>query len=345
VSYKPGFVHVFARATDGSLAVNYWNGSAWSGWSSLGGVATAAPTVISDGDGRIDVFVRGSDSAVHRLSWRDATGWSSWNRVDPMPVSSGPAAVVLGTDRYALFARVGNDIVINVLSGGAWSGWSVVKTTPPPTPPPPPPPPTTCGHSAARMQNAMRGKRRRTLNYGGRITITGKAIGPDRSPVEGALVHVLDVRAGGELGQGTTGADGRFRIKVRPGVSRTLRTGFQWGGESFFACGMSLSLKVRAGVRLSAPRHVPVRGRLPLGGRLLGGHIPPRGKIVELQGWARGQWQVFRTTRTNKRGRYHVNYRLRTWTRGVLRIRARVRRERGYPYTLGYSRVVRVRVG
>jgi hypothetical protein len=67
-------VHVFARATDGALAVNYWNGSAWSGWSSLGGVATAAPAVISDGDGRIDVFVRGSDSAdasplVARCDW------------------------------------------------------------------------------------------------------------------------------------------------------------------------------------------------------------------------------------------------------------------------------------
>jgi hypothetical protein len=84
---------------------------------------------------------------------------------------------------------------------------------------------------------------------------------------------------------------------------------------------------------------------MPLSGRLLGGHIPPRGKIVELQGWARGQWQVFRTTRTTKRGRYHVNYQLRTRMRGVLRIRARVRRERGYPFTLGYSRVVRVRVG
>jgi hypothetical protein len=88
-----------------------------------------------------------------------------------------------------------------------------------------------------------------------------------------------------------------------------------------------------------------VRGRVRLSGRLLGGHIPPRGKIVELQGWARGQWQVFRTTRSNSSGRYRVNYRLRTGVRGSLRIRARVRRERGYPYTLGYSRVIRVRVG
>jgi hypothetical protein len=342
VSYKPGFVHIFARATDGTLAVISWNGSQWSAWTSLGGEVTASPSAISDGEGRIDIFARGGDAAIHRISWRDATGWSAWSRVDTTPVSSGPAAVVLGPDHYALFARIDGDIVMNELVSGSWSGWSAVKTTPPPIPPPPP---TACGHSVARMKNALRGKRRRTISYGGRVTITGQAQGPDRAPVAGALVHVLDIRAGSELGQVTAGPDGKFRIKVRPGISRTVRTGFQWASEGFFACGMSLSLKVRAGVRLSAPRHVRVRGRIRLSGRLLGGHIPPRGKIVELQGWARGQWQVFRTTRSSRSGRYRVDYRLRTGVRGILRIRARVRRERGYPYTLGYSRVVRVRVG
>jgi hypothetical protein len=195
------------------------------------------------------------------------------------------------------------------------------------------------------MQDALRGKRRRTLDYGGAATITGRALGPSRAPVPGAVVHVLDVRAGGELGQVTAGPDGRFRIKVRPGVSRTLRAGFQWQREGFFACGMSLSLKVRAGVRLGASRHVPVRGRIRLSGHLLGGHIPPRGKVVELQGWARGSWQVFRTVRSNDKGRFHATYRLRTGARQTLKIRARVRRERDYPFTLGYSRVVRVGIG
>jgi hypothetical protein len=87
------------------------------------------------------------------------------------------------------------------------------------------------------------------------------------------------------------------------------------------------------------------RGLIALSGRLLGGYIPPRGKVVELQGWANGAWRLFRSVRTSKAGRYHTRYRVRTGVRGILRIRARVRRERGYPYTLGYSRVVRVRVG
>jgi hypothetical protein len=172
VSYKPGWVHVFARATDGTLAVIYWNGSAWSAWSSLGGEVTASPSAISDGEGRIDIFVRGNDAAIHRISWRDATGWSAWSRIDPTPVSSGPAAVVRGPDHYALFARTGSDIVTNELLNGAWSGWSVVKTTPPPTPPPPPPPPTACGHSAALTRDSLRGERRRTIGFGHTATIT-----------------------------------------------------------------------------------------------------------------------------------------------------------------------------
>ena len=191
----------------------------------------------------------------------------------------------------------------------------------------------------------MTGGRRRTISYGRSATITGVALGADRLPVPGAVVHILDVRAPADIAQAVTGADGRFRIKLSPGISRTLRVGFQVPTEGFFACGRSLSLKVRAGVRMSASRRVRVRGRIRINGHLLGGHIPPRGKVVALQGWARGAWQVFRTTRTSKGGRFHVNYRLRTGAREVLRIRARVRRERGYPYTLGYSRVARVRVG
>jgi hypothetical protein len=342
VSYKPNIVHVFAIGTDGALDVMYWTGSAWSAWSTLGGVATSAPAAISDGDGRIDVFVRGTDAAIHRISWRDGSGWSAWSRIDPAPVSSGVAAVVLGADHYALFARSDSQIVENVLADAAWSGWQPVRVTPPP---PPPPPPTGCGHSAAKLQNAFRGKRRRTVDYGHGATITGVAQGPDRRPVAGAVVHVLDTRAHTEVGQTTAGADGRFRFKVPPGTSRTLRAGFEWGGEGFFACGMSLSLKVRAGVRLRGSRHVRVHGRIRLRGHLLGDHIPPRGKLIELQGWARGAWQLFRQVRTNRGGQFRATYRLRTRARGTLKIRARVRAERGYPYTLGWSPVIHVRVG
>ena len=341
VSYRSGWIHVFARATDNSIQAIYYDPAVgWSAWSSIGGIATSAPSVVSDGDQRIDVFVRGTDAGVHRRSWTPA-GWGPWNEVDSAPVSSGPTAVVLGLGRIALFARRGGDIVTGTLINGAWSGWTTVTTT---VPPPGMPPATTCGHSIARVQDSLRGKRRRTVGFGDGATITGRAFGPDRQPVPGAVVHILEVRAHQHIGQVVAGADGRFRFNVPPGPSRTMRAGIQWPTEGIFACGMSLTLKVRAGVRLSAPRSVRHRGRIRLTGALLGGYIPPRGKVVELQGWARGAWQVFRSVRSQRSGHFKATYRLRTGVRGVLRIRARVRSERGYPFTLGYSRVVRVRV-
>jgi hypothetical protein len=342
VSFRSGWIHVFARAADNSIqATSYDPAVGWSAWSSIGGVGTSAPSVVSDGDNRIDVFVRGADAGIHRRAWT-AAGWGPWTEVDATPVSSGPTAVVLGLGRIALFARTGSEIVTGTVTDGAWSGWTTVALTPPP---PPAPPPTSCGHSVALTRDSLRGERRRTVGYGHTATITGQALGPDRKPVPGALVYILEVRAHQVVGRVVAGPDGRFRFRVPSGTSRTLRAGFQWPGEGFFACGMSLSLKVRAGVRLRGPRHVRSRGTIPLSGRLLGGHIPPRGKVVELQGWARGEWRLFRSVRTSGSGRYHTRYRVRTGVRGILRIRARVRRERGYPYTLGYSRVIRVRVG
>ena len=332
-----------ARATDDSIQAIYWDpaAGAWSAWSSIGGIGTSAPSVVSDGDDRIDVFVRGADAGIQRRSWT-AAGWGPWTEVDATPVSSGPTAAVLGPGRLALFARMGSEIVGGTLTDGAWSGWTAVRVTPPP---PPIPQATACGHSVAQTRDSLRGERRRTVGFGHTATITGRVLGPDRTPVPGALVYVLEVRRGQVVGRAVAGPDGRFRFRVPPGPSRTLRAGFQWSGEGFFACGMSLSLKVRAGVSLSGPRHVRSRGTIPLSGRLRGGFIPPRGKLVELQGWARGEWRLFRSVRTTRSGRFHTRYRVRTGVRGVLRIRARVRRERGFPYTLGYSRVVRVRVG
>jgi hypothetical protein len=341
VSYRSGYVHVFVRSGSNTVDAISWDGSAWSAWGTIGGDATSGPAAVTDADSRIDVFVRGADAAIHRRRW-DGSAWLPWERIDPTPVSSGPAAVALGPDHIAVFARMGAEIGMNVLSEGAWSGWTTVKV---PSPPPPTPPPTSCGHSVALTRDSLRGERRRTVAYGHTTSVTGQALGPDRKPVPGALVYILDVRANEVVGRAVAGQDGRFRFRVPPGTSRTLRAGFQWAGEGFFACGMSLSLKVRAGVRLSGPRRVRSRGLIPLSGRLLGGHIPPRGKVVELQGWANGAWRLFRSVRTSKSGRYHTRYRVRTGVRGILRIRARVRRERDYPYTLGYSRVVRVRVG
>ena len=51
--------------------------STWSGWSSLGGVLTTDTAVIGNKDGRMEIFVRGSDNGLwHRWQTAPSNGWN-----------------------------------------------------------------------------------------------------------------------------------------------------------------------------------------------------------------------------------------------------------------------------
>ncbi len=59
-----GDMRVFIRGHDNALWTRSWNGSSWSGWSSLGGVLTSGPAAMARPGGIYDVFVRGTDNAI-----------------------------------------------------------------------------------------------------------------------------------------------------------------------------------------------------------------------------------------------------------------------------------------
>ena len=103
--------------------------------------------------------------------------------------------------------------------------------------------------------------------------------------------------------------------------------------------------RTRAGVRLRASRRVRPGGRVRFRGRLLGRPVPARGKLVEIQAFDGGRWRTFAQPRSRRNGRFRTAYRLRrTFGPRTFRFRARVRREASYPFELGFSKVVRVRV-
>jgi hypothetical protein len=86
-------------------------------------------------------------------------------------------------------------------------------------------------------------------------------------------------------------------------------------------------------------------GRIRISGRLRGLPLPRSGKVVELQAFERGKWRDFRSTRARRSGRFATSYRFVRAARGAsFLIRARIRRDDSYPYYLGYSPGVRVRV-
>jgi len=119
-------VDVFTRGADNAIYHRYRNGSIWSsGWASIGappGGASSAPAAVSNGPGRVDVLVRGADSAIWRTTW--TTSWSAWTSVGGLVTSSAPAVTSRGTDRLDLFVR-GTDgqVYRSVNNGGGWSGW------------------------------------------------------------------------------------------------------------------------------------------------------------------------------------------------------------------------------
>ncbi|HEU5202674.1 MAG TPA: hypothetical protein VFU17_00110 [Candidatus Limnocylindrales bacterium] len=92
----------------------------WLGWESLGGVLTSSPAVSSWASGRLDVFVRGTDSALWHKWWQN--GWSGWESLGGV-LTSGPAAVSWGNGRIDVFVRGTDSALWHKWYQGGWSGW------------------------------------------------------------------------------------------------------------------------------------------------------------------------------------------------------------------------------
>ena len=214
--------------------------------------------------------------------------------------------------------------------------------------------PTSCGDRAAGLRVTARFRRdgrRATVRRGRAVRITGR-VTSGGAPVAGATVHLVrrvqrrGATAGPSGAVAISRADGRYALRVPPGPSRTLRLGVRASGTATrFACSRRLQLRVRAQVSLRAePRRLAGAGTVRFGGRVRGGHIPARGKIVVLQAREAGRWRTFTATRSDRRGRFHARYRFRG-NPGSYPVRALVPEEAAYPFAAGTSRAVTVVVG
>jgi hypothetical protein len=198
-----------------------------------------------------------------------------------------------------------------------------------------------------------RGRSRRTTSFGGRRIVLRGALARGGQPVIGAVLDVLaqnDVPGGRlhKIGEAHTIVRGHYSIRVAGGPSRLLRVAYRaYSLDSVPAATVDVRQRVHAGVGLHVRRrHVPAGGTGRFTGQVHGGFIPRHGKVVELQAFDGGAWRTFDSVRTNRSGRYTAHYRFRRTPPGrTFRFRARVRSERGYPFLLGVSRTVRLRVG
>jgi hypothetical protein len=207
--------------------------------------------------------------------------------------------------------------------------------------------PTSCAPADA-ANLTTRVSRRGDIGYGGRLLVRGQLAGA----AAGTQVRVLSLiaRAGATQKVGrtplVTDAEGRFTYRVPAGPSRTLRFASRNAGDPLWACSKPVTVKVRAPVSLRAtPRSIRAGQSVRFRGRLRGGYLPADGKLVELQAFERGRWRSLRNVRTNRQGAFSYRYRFSFRASGVtFPVRVRVRPDAGYPWALGTSNRVRVRV-
>jgi hypothetical protein len=188
-----------------------------------------------------------------------------------------------------------------------------------------------------------------SLGYGRSASVTGRLSTRDGQVIAGVPVTVESTPRGGSpsvVATVTTSSRGGFTYRAPAGVSRTLKFTFA-GGSDLAPLTRSASLRVRASSTISASRTVlNGRGRVRFSGRLglRGAMVPRSGKIVELQAYDGGRWRIFATARARgSKGRWSASYTF-GGTPGRYPVRLRIRREAVFPYDLGYSRSVVIRI-
>jgi hypothetical protein len=124
---KNGFLNVFIVGTSGRFFRIQQTSSSWSGFVEMTGiVATSAPSVSTNWDGRLEVYVRRSDNALAH-AWHTttaATAWSSWGNLGGV-LTAAPSAARNANNRIEVFVRNDRQGVHRIWqhTSTGWTGW------------------------------------------------------------------------------------------------------------------------------------------------------------------------------------------------------------------------------
>jgi len=179
----------------------------------------------------------------------------------------------------------------------------------------------------------------------GRGSVLGGRLAGAGGGVAGAVLCVFSrvaTERGLEfLGLAVSGPGGRYRFPIGAGASREIsvryRSGHrEVGARALLGTVVRPTFKVRRKVvRNKHYARFFIRVPGPDGDRV----------VVVLQVKQGRRWRVFRRCRTRKGGRCRLVYRFgRTTAPATYLLRAQVRRQRGYPYLPGNSKLLRLRV-
>jgi hypothetical protein len=190
--------------------------------------------------------------------------------------------------------------------------------------------------------------RRLTRSFAKRaLHISGRLLSAQGQPISGATLDVLQQVSGSStldvIGHAKTAANGTFLAKVPGGPSRTIEVAYRaFSTDTSYTVMARIAEQVQAGIQLRvSPRTTGSEGTITLTGRVLGS-VPRQGVSVNLLVHYRGQWEPFRTPRTDAAGRFTVVYQF-EGALGRFPFRAEVPpSQAGYGFGRGLSEVVDV---
>jgi hypothetical protein len=190
--------------------------------------------------------------------------------------------------------------------------------------------------------------RRLTRSFAKRaLHISGRLLDAQGQPIGGATLDVLQQVSGSStrdvIGNANTAANGTFLAKVPGGPSRTIEVAYRaFSTDTSYTVAARIAEQVQAGIQLRvSPRTTGSEGTITLTGRVLG-PVPRQGVSVNLLVHYRGQWEPFRTPRTDAAGRFTVVYQF-EGALGRFPFRAEVPpSQAGYGFGRGLSEVVDV---
>jgi len=120
-----GALNVFTVGGDNQVYQTYWNGSSWSGFSSIGGSFVSNPAVIIN-VGALNIFERGPDNQIY-TEYNGGNGWSGWSSSLGRHQMKGNPAVIHYGSEMDVFALDTNNVPYKATWNSTidWgSGWT-----------------------------------------------------------------------------------------------------------------------------------------------------------------------------------------------------------------------------
>ena len=190
-----------------------------------------------------------------------------------------------------------------------------------------------------------------TLSFGQLASVQGLLQTADGEPIAGALVTVSAQPPGWPsqpAGSITTDLQGHFAYQIAPGPSRTIT--FAFPATSTLRGASATTIVLVAGKATIAASATARAGQpLRLSGEIIGGYIPPRGTLIQLQYRIVGDpqgWLPFDVlVRTHHNGAWSTTVPLRRDAAGLTyQFRGVIATQSAWPYTQATTNLVTRRV-